>query len=68
MTDYYELKAIAFKNPTFETISALVEWLSEHDPRAWNGEIWRLENGESIRPIYREIDEDTFETIDYEIT
>lgn len=33
--------------------------------REWNGEKYILENGRSYRPVYRQLDEDDYETIGY---
>lgn len=72
--DYKELKERALSpSATQEDINALGEWFERYGDRYWNGEVYDIENGISIRPISApyEIDDDgeaiSWETVGYEL-
>lgn len=72
--DYKELKERALSpSATQEDINALGEWFKRYGARYWNGEVYDIENGISIRPIYEpeETDDDgevlSWVTVGYEL-
>lgn len=66
--DYEELveKALAF-DATQEDINALGEWFDSHGWDYWNGEYFEIDRYHSLYPVYKEVAEDNFEIVGYEI-
>lgn len=67
--DYYsykDLRAAVEAAPTQENVNALGEWFNAYGMCYWNGEFFNAD-GIYIYPVYKEIDEDEFEFIGYEL-
>ena len=71
MRDYYsyqEIKERALKyNSTPEDRIKLFVWHEKYDPSAWNGEVFCMEDGITLKPVYIETTEDEFNLIDCQI-
>lgn len=68
MYNYKKIRDTAINNPTRENLERLYNWLEQYDDgRGWNGEEWDCDDGYSLRPIYKEVAEDEWEIVDYEL-
>lgn len=66
--DYSELLSKATrKRATREDRLDLWCWFEMHGDRYWNGECYDLGEGRAIYPVYRVIDDETFELVDAEV-
>ena len=66
--NYQEIRDTAINNPTHENLERLYNWFSQYaDVRDWNGEGWDCGDGYSLRAIYKEIAEDEWEIVGYEL-
>lgn len=66
--DYSELLSKATqKRATREDRLDLWYWFEMYGDRYWNGECYDLGDGKSLYPVYRVIDEDTYELVDVEV-
>lgn len=64
--NYAELRAKAVApGATQADINTLGEWFFQFGSD-WNGEYYDADGGKRLYPIYKQIDEDDFETIGYE--
>lgn len=63
---YKEIKDAAINNPTYENLERLANWLDRYD-NCWNGEEWNIDNEYHLKPIYKQMDEDEWEVVDYEL-
>lgn len=64
--DYKELKQKVLENETEENLNALGEWFEMFGNDFWNGEYFDADDFHLV-PIYKEVDEDEFERIGWEI-
>lgn len=73
---YKELRENALKpTATQEDINALGEWFSQYGNMYWNGEYYDISDKEAksgeygfrLYPVYKEVDEDEYELIGWEI-
>lgn len=66
--DYEELRDKALSTTaTQEDVNALGKWFEHYGNDYWNGEYWEIDSNNSLYPIYREVSEDEFEIVGYEI-
>lgn len=61
---YFQAKQ---ENATRADRLKLLEWCEQYDQKSWNGESYKLNNKESLKPIYRESADGDFIVIDAEI-
>ena len=64
---YKELREAAINNPTKENLERLADWLFHYGDCGWNGEEYDIDDGYYLRPIYKQVDEDEWEVVDYEL-
>lgn len=50
---YMELRKKAMETRKDEDIAELAAWLQQYGSRYWNGEIYDIDNGFRLRPIYK---------------
>ena len=43
------------------------EWFEQYGDEYWNGEYYNADDGIRVYPIVKEVDEDEYETVGYEI-
>lgn len=71
--DYQELRDKAMKTRDQKDIDALGEWMEVYGMDSWNGEVFDIDDGYSLRPIQKAVDfEDNgdpiqWETVGYEL-
>lgn len=69
--NYYNYKKLAEKalayNASQEDINALGEWFNDYGCKFWNGECFDIDGNHALYPVYKEVDEDDFELVGYEI-
>ena len=66
--DYEELKNKALaQNAVQEDIDALGKWFEQYGVEYWNGEYYEIDSNNRLLPMYKQIDEDEFEIVGYEI-
>ncbi len=65
--DYEKLANAALKSGKEEDLNSLGEWFERYGNSYWNGEKYEIDSTHFLRPIYREINEDDFETTGYEL-
>lgn len=65
---YQELrqKAVA-PNATQEDVNELGRWFEAYGSRFWNGESYGIDDNLRLYPIYKQVDEDNYEIVGYEI-
>lgn len=61
------LKKATKRNATRDDRLDLLAWFETYGDRYWNGEYYELEDGKKLYPVYRVIDDETFELIDAEV-
>lgn len=61
------LKKATKRNATREDRLDLWYWFEMYGDRYWNGECYDIGEGRAIYPVYRVIDEETFELVDVEV-
>lgn len=64
--NYEELRAAALTSATQEDIDALGEWFSRYGHSYWNGEYYDAD-GIRVYPVYKQIDDNNYELLGYEI-
>ena len=63
-----ELKKNAIESGTLEDCELLAQWLLEFDSKhSWNGEFFTIDKDHRMYPVYKQIDEDEYEIVGYEI-
>lgn len=66
--DYQELKEKALSaDAKQEDINNLGEWFEQYGDKYWNGEYFSIDNNIHLYRIVKEVDENEWETIGYEI-
>ena len=66
--DYKELRDRAFKTRTQEDINALGEWMDLYGQDYWNGEVYDIDDGYSLRPILKAVEfEDNGEPCQWDV-
>lgn len=71
--DYQELRARAMETRSTEDINALGEWMDNYGMDDWNGEVFDIGDGYSLRPIYEPYsfddngEPDQWDTVGYEL-
>ena len=61
-----ELKAAVIANASEENVNALGEWFDHYGSDYWNGEYYDADDLR-IYPVYKEVEEDEYEIIGYEV-
>ena len=71
MSNYGSYEELAAKATAFdakqEDIDALGDWFSNYGGRFWNGEYYEIDAEHRLYPIYKEVDEDVYEIVRYEV-
>lgn len=69
--NYYSYEELVSKalSPaaTQEDVNELGEWFQQHGMMYWNGECFTIDSKRDLYPIYKEVDEDEFEVVGYEV-
>lgn len=71
--DYQELREKAMNTRDQKDIDALGEWLEVYGMDSWNGEVFDIDGGYSLRPIQKAVDFDEsgepiqWENVGYEL-
>ena len=66
--NYKALRAAAMApGATQDDVNALGEWCQTYLSGSWNGEEYDIDDGHSIRPIFRQVLEDGWELDHWEI-
>lgn len=66
--DYEELKNKALSaDATPEDVNALGKWFEQYGDRYWNGEYFGIEGGICLYRVEKEVDEDEWEIVGYEL-
>ena len=63
---YEELKAAVIADASESNVNALGEWFSSYGSDYWNGEYYDADDLR-VFPVLREVDEDEFEIVGYEL-
>lgn len=65
--DYQELRDKATETRDQKDIDALGEWMEVYGMDSWNGEVFDIDGGYSLRPIQKAVDfEDNGEPVQWE--
>ena len=64
--NYDELLKAVKENETEENINALAEWFEEYGRDYWNGEYYDAD-GIRLFPVYKEVDDDEFQIVGWEV-
>lgn len=64
---YKEAVSAALKDPTDENVQFLADWFEMYGQRYWNGECYLIDGFNRLFPIYKEVEEDEFEIVGWEI-
>lgn len=65
--DYQELRAKAMETRDQKDIDALGEWMERFGMDYWNGEVFDIDEGYSLRPVQKAVDfDDEGEPIQWE--
>ena len=71
MANYYDYQDLERKAllpcAAQEDIDALGEWFEQFGSRYWNGECYDIDGNRALFPVYREVSEDEYEIIGWEI-
>jgi len=69
MVSYYNYKDLrtAAESGNPDDLNALGEWFERFGMDYWNGECFNADNGVGLYRIYKEVAEDEFEIIGYEL-
>lgn len=71
--DYQELRDKAMETRDQKDIDALGEWMEVYGTDSWNGEVFDIDEGYSLRPIQKAVEFDEngepvqWETVQYEL-
>lgn len=69
--DYKELVDSVLNDASTENVNNLAEWLERYGNRWWNGFCFDTSkdlNGLNVYPVYKEIDEDEYEVVGYQLS
>lgn len=64
--EYKEIRGAAISDPTPTNLERLADWLFQHGDCGWNGGEYDVD-GYYLRPVYKEVDEDEWEIVGYEL-